>query len=62
MVASLLGAHLAGDGETIVLAVLVVALDIKVGEVDGDPESDKIIIQGRGNEFDAIEELLRLRE
>ena len=44
MVASLLGAHLAGDGETIVLAVLVVALDIKVGEVDGDPESDKIII------------------
>ena len=36
MVPCLLGAHLAGDGEAVVLAVLVVALDVKVGEVDRD--------------------------
>ena len=38
VVSRLLGAHLAGDGETVVLAVLVVTLDIEVSEVDGDPE------------------------
>ena len=38
MVPGLLRAHLAGDGEAIVLAVLVVALDIEMSEVDGDSE------------------------
>ena len=37
MVPGLLAPHLAGDGEAVVLAVLVVALDVEVGEVDGDP-------------------------
>ena len=37
MIPRLLGPHLTGDGQAVVLAVLVVALDIKVGEVDGDP-------------------------
>ena len=37
MIPGLLGAHLAGDGEAVVLAVLVVTLNVKVGEVDGDP-------------------------
>ena len=37
VVPGLLAAHLAGDGEAVVLAVLVVALDVEVGEVDGDP-------------------------
>ena len=37
MVPRLLRAHLAGDGEAVILAVLVVALDVKVSEVDGDP-------------------------
>ena len=44
MIPGLLGAHLAGDGQTVVLAVLVVALDVKVSEIDRDPESNKIII------------------
>ena len=44
MIASLLGAHLAGDGEAVVLAVLVVPLDIKVSEIDSDPESDNLMI------------------
>ena len=44
MVASLLRAHLAGDGQAVVLTVLVVALDIKVSEIDSDPASDKIMI------------------
>ena len=42
VVASLLGTHLTGDSEAVILTVLVVTLDIKVGEIDGDPESDKI--------------------
>ena len=37
VVPGLLAPHLAGDGEAVVLAVLVVALDVEVGEVDGDP-------------------------
>ena len=49
MVPGLLGAHLAGDGEAVVLTVLVVALDVKVGEVDGDPPL------GRGDDLpDAV--------
>ena len=49
MVPGLLGAHLAGDGEAVVLAVLVVTLDVKVGEVDGDPPL------GRGDDLpDAV--------
>ena len=44
VVASLLRAHLAGDGQTVVLTVLVVALDIKVSEIDSDPASDKMMI------------------
>ena len=49
MVPGLLAAHLAGDGEAVVLAVLVVALDVEVGEVDGDPPL------GRGNDLpDAV--------
>ena len=42
MVASLLGAHLAGDGETVVLAVLVVSLDVKMSEIDGNSARDKV--------------------
>ena len=37
VVPGLLAPHLAGDGEAVVLAVLVVALDVEVCEVDGDP-------------------------
>ena len=37
VVPGLLAPHLAGDGEAVVLAVLVVPLDVEVGEVDGDP-------------------------
>ena len=37
MVPGLLRAHLAGDGEAVVLAVLVIPLNVEVGEVDGDP-------------------------
>ena len=37
MVPRLLGAHLAGHGQAVILAVLVVPLDVEVGEVDGDP-------------------------
>ena len=49
MVPCLLGTHLAGDGQAVVLAVLVVALDVKVGEVDGDPPL------GRGDDLpDAV--------
>ena len=48
MVPGLLRAHLAGDGEAVVLAVLVVPLDIEVSEVDGDPDSGKMIINKRG--------------
>ena len=49
MVPGLLAAHLARDGEAVVLAVLVVALDVEVGEVDGDPPL------GRGDDLpDAV--------
>ena len=49
MVPGLLAPHLAGDGEAVVLAVLVVALDVEVGEVDGDPPL------GRGDDLpDAV--------
>ena len=41
VIPGLLGAHLAGDGQAVVLAVLVVALDIEVGEIDGDPERNQ---------------------
>lgn len=37
VIPGLLGAHLAGHGQAVVLAVLVVPLDVEVGEVDGDP-------------------------
>ena len=37
VVSGFLAPHLAGDGEAVVLAVLVVALDVEVCEVDGDP-------------------------
>ena len=37
MVPRLLAAHLAGHGQAVILAVLVVPLDVEVGEVDGDP-------------------------
>ena len=37
VVPGLLRPHLAGDGEAVILTVLVVALNVKVGEVDGDP-------------------------
>ena len=37
MIPRLLGAHLAGHGQAVILAVLVVPLDVEVGEVDGDP-------------------------
>ena len=33
----LLASHLAGHGKAVILAVLVVPLDVEVGEVDGDP-------------------------
>ena len=49
VVPGLLGAHLAGDCEAVVLAVLVVPLDVEVGEVDGDPPL------GRGDDLpDAV--------
>ena len=49
VVPGLLRPHLAGDGEAVVLAVLVVTLDVKVGEVDGDPPL------GRGDDLpDAV--------
>ena len=37
MIPGLLRAHLAGHGQAVVLAVLVVPLDVEVGEVDRDP-------------------------
>ena len=49
VVPGLLRPHLAGDGEAVVLAVLVVPLDVEVGEVDGDPPL------GRGDDLpDAV--------
>ena len=49
VVPGLLRPHLAGDGEAVILAVLVVPLDVKVGEVDGDPPL------GRGDDLpDAV--------
>ena len=41
VVPGLLRAHLAGDGEAVVLAVLVVPLDVEMSEVDGDSEREE---------------------
>ena len=41
MIPRLLGAHLAGHGQAVILAVLVVPLDVEMSEVDGDSEREE---------------------